>query len=239
MIAALLQARIGSTRLPGKVLKELPEGSGVSMLARIIRRLKKCETLDEIIVVTPDEIIVEIAQKEGVKSSTLKLIERDVLHEFHLPALLFNVDTIVRITGDCPCICPEMIDKIVRIHLENGKDLTCNRNDNLAYCREIDGLDVEVFDFEALEKAYNHAKKPEEREHPTLWMYDNLRTQVVECGWHIENSDEIKLSVDTQEDLDRISKIYEELGSDFTMRQLREYIEKDKKHEMSKMSILG
>jgi len=226
MIAALLQARTGSQRLPGKVLKDLPEGSGVSMLARIIRRLKKCETLDEIIVVTPDKPCAEIADQEGVISSRTMSEKRDVLAEFYLAAGAFKVDTIVRMTADCPCLCAEMVDKIVRIHLEDGRYLTCNRNDNLAYCNEIDGLDVEVLNFEALEKAYILAKEPAEREHVTKWLYDNVTPQIVECGWHFQK--DIKLSVDTQEDFDRICKIYEDLGPDFTMRQLREYLEKEK-----------
>jgi len=209
------------------VLKELPEGSGVSMLARIIRRLKKCETLDEIIVVTPDEPCAVIAWKEGVKYSRLVQDKRDVLAEFHHAAKKFSVDTIVRITGDCPCISPKIIDKIVTAHFDTPRPLTYNRNDNLAHCVEIDGLDVEVFDREALDKAFSLAEEPAEREHPTLWMYDNLKTQCVECGWYHEK--EIKLSVDTQEDFDRISRIYEELGDDFTMNELREYLEKDKR----------
>jgi len=228
MIAALLQARIGSERLPAKVLKDLPQGSGVSMLARVIRRLKKCKTFDEIIVVTPDEGCVAIAKEEGIGWSRLVQTKRDVLAEFYHAARTYTSAelTIVRITADCPAICPEMVDKIVRIHLENGRDVTCNRNDNLAYCNEIDGLDVEVFDFEALEEAYRCAKEPAEREHVTRWMYDNLNMTVVECGWHFDTPNQIKLSVDNQEDYDRLCRIYEALGPDFTMRQLREYIEK-------------
>lgn len=228
MTGCLLQARIGSVRLPGKVLKELPKESGVSMLARIIRRLKKCETLDEIIVVTPDEDVAKIADSERVKSSIRCDTERDVLREFYLAAVAFKVDTIVRITADCPCISAEMVDKIVRIHLGGDKDLTYNRNDNLSYCAEIDGLDTEVFTVEALKRAYKFAKEPAEREHPTKWMYKNLRTDLVECGWHIENPKEIKLSVDRQEDFDRICEIYEALGPNFTMRQLQTYLEKNR-----------
>lgn len=229
MIAALLQARIGSERLPQKVLRELPEGSGVSMLARVIRRLKKCETLDEIIVVTPDEPCAVIARKEGVKYSRLIQDKRDVLTEFYHAAKKFGVETIVRATADCPCICPEMVDKIVRIHQEEERDLTCNRNDNLAYCVEIDGLDIEVCNFGALERAYNKAIRECDREHVTRFLYKHYKTLVVECGWNFENSNEIKLSVDNQEDFNRICKIYEALGPDFTMRQLREFLEKDKK----------
>jgi len=227
MIAALLQARTGSQRLPNKVLKELPEGSGVSMLARIIRRLKSCQSLDDIIVVTPDEPCMVIARKEGVKCSRLIQDKRDVLAEFHHAAKNFNVDTIVRVTADCPCISWQLIDRIVSIHLEGGVDLTYNRNDNLCRCVEVDGLDTEVFSFEALDKTHSLATEDSDREHVTRWMYENLKTEMVECGWYHEK--DIKLSVDTQDDFDRISTIYEELGDDFTMKDLREYIEKDEK----------
>jgi len=205
------------------------------MLARVIRRLKKCKSFDEIIVVTPDFPVVQIADEEGVLWSLSVSPRRDVLAEFYHAARTYTCAelTIVRITGDCPAICPEMVDKIVRVHLENGRDLTCNRNDNLAYCNEIDGLDVEVFDFEALEKAYRYAKEPGEREHVTRWMYDNLKTTIVECGWHFETPNQIKLSVDTPEDYDRMCRIYEALGPDFSMNQLREYIEKEKRNEQA------
>lgn len=224
MIAALLQARIGSERLPSKVLKELPEGSGVSMLARIITRLKRCEELDEIIVVTPDEPCAVIARKEGVKYSRLIQDKRDVLAEFYHAAR--SVDTIVRITADCPCICPEMIDKLVRIHLTEKSDYTCSRNDSMIYCNEIDGLDVEVISRDGLERAYKEAVSEYDREHVTSWLYDNVKALVVECGWHFDG--EIKLSVDTQDDYNRICKIYDNLSPEFTMRQLREYLGKEK-----------
>ena len=228
MIAALLQARLGSERLPGKVLMDLPKGSGVSMLARIIRRLKKCETLDDIILVTPDTELVVVADSEGVSASFFHETERDVLKEFYLAAKLKAVDTIVRITGDCPAICPRVVDRIVESHVQFSKGLTYNRNDNIMYCREIDGIDVEVFDFELLEEAYEKATKPEDREHVTAWMYEHSKTSMVQCGWNIDNPEEIKLSVDTQEDYERLSKIYEDLGPDFTMRELQKYLEKDK-----------
>ena len=228
MIAALLQARLGSERLPGKVLMDLPKGSGVSMLARIIRRLKQCETLDDIIVVTPDNEIASVADHEGVKSSISVDPERDVLREYYFAAYAYKVDTIVRITGDCPAICPRVVDRIVEGHVQFSRGLTYNRNDNIMYCREIDGIDVEVFDFELLEEANEKAAKPEDREHVTAWMYEHSKTSMVECGWNIDNPEEIKLSVDTQEDYERMSKIYEDLGPDFTMRELQRYLEKDK-----------
>lgn len=227
MIGALLQARLGSERLPGKVLMDLPQDSGVSMLARIIRRLKKCETLQEIIVVTPDKAIADVAAAEEVAYSIHNTGKRDVLSEFHVAAG-HDVDTIVRVTADCPAICPSIVDKIVRAHLEDGKDLTYNRNDNIAYCREIDGIDVEVFSNMALDKAHVLATKPEDREHVTPYIHENFRTSMVECGWHIDNPEDIKLSVDTQEDYDRMCKIYTDLGPDFGMRELQKYFEKDK-----------
>ena len=228
MIAALLQARLGSERLPGKVLMDLPQGSGVSMLARVIRRIKKCETLDKVILVTPDKKLTLTAAEEEIDCSYYEPEKRDVLDEFYVAAETYSVDTIVRITADCPAICPSIVDKIVEWHIQEGRDLTYNRNDNIAYCREIDGIDVEVFPFSVLEKAHIMAVKPEEREHPTAWMYENTKTSMVECGWHIESPEEIKLSVDTQEDYERMCRIYEALGPDFGMHELQRYLEKDK-----------
>ncbi len=227
MICAFIQARIGSERLRKKVLKDLPQGSGVNMLQHVIRRVKQAKTLDGIVVLSPDLVCCQIASREGVQYSANDSGRRDVLEEFYHAAYMFKPDIIVRITADCPAVMPKTIDKVVDEHVQNKWDLTYNRNDNIAYCSEIDGLDVEVFNAEALQRAYCEATEPADREHVTRYLYDNA--VMVESGWHIENPNKIKLSVDTQEDYERMCDIYRELGPDFDMRDLKDYLEKEAK----------
>ncbi len=228
MIAVFIQARTGSQRLPNKVLKELPKGSGVCVLMRVVNRVRKCKNIDEIIIISPDDLIIQIAQKEGLLYSQYKSEKRDVLAEFYHAAKVYKPDTIVRITADCPCVDPKTIDRLVEEHLKSGADLTYNRNDNLTYCSEIDGLDVEIMTHKALELAHEQATLPTDREHVTSWLH-NLLTTTVECGWDCDNPKDIKLSIDTQEDYDRMCKLYEDLGTDFDTRDIIRYLEKEKK----------
>lgn len=206
------------------------------MLARIIRRLKKSTSVDEIILATCDKECVEIAQHEQISWYIGE--QDDVLARFYHAAKNCGTTIVVRITADCPCVDPATVDKLVEYYIENGWELVYNRNDNLAYCSEIDGLDVEVFSFNALEAAYNQAQDPNDREHVTRWMYNNLRSIAVESGWHIDKPEELKLSVDTKEDYERICKIYEALGPDFGTKELIKYFgKKDLQNNRTGLSI--
>lgn len=226
MIAIFIQARTGSTRLPNKSLKELPEGSGVTVLERVINRCKKCNSVDEIVVVTPDKPLVQIARKSGVLYSRYLSDRRDVLAEFYQAAMAYEADVIVRITGDCPTVDPKTIDKLVAEHVNNKWDVTYNRHDNLVCCSEIDGLDVEIFDYAVLEKAYKRAISDYDREHVTSFMYEYMSCVAVESGWHCETPEQIKLSVDTPEDYERMCKLYKALGSDFDTADVVKYLDK-------------
>jgi spore coat polysaccharide biosynthesis protein SpsF len=227
VIHAFIQARTGSQRFPNKVLKELPKGSGVNVLQRVIRRAKKAETIDKVVVLSPDKICCWIAGDEGVEFSLWSSEKRDVLGEFHHAAYIFKPEVIVRITSDCPCIDPRTIDKVVEEHIQSNWQITNNRHDNMEYCSEIDGLDIEVFDRELLNKANHEAKDPDEREHVTRWAYNNKSVNTVESGWSCKNPEEIKLSIDTPEDYERICKLYKDLGANFTTRDVIGYFEKE------------
>ena len=144
-IGAILQARTSSTRLPGKVLKELPLGSGITALGQMIRRLKKSQKIDEIIVATTeeksDDAIVQVAEKENVKYFRGSLT--DVLGRYYLAAKENRLDIVVRITGDCPCIDPQIVDLVIERHLGEKGDMTSN----VVKRSYPDGLDVEVLSF--------------------------------------------------------------------------------------------
>lgn len=216
MIAILIQTRLGSTRLPEKAL--LPLGDS-TVLGQVIRRCKK--TGLKVIVVTPDKKISDIAKEEGVDLvSRLYLNKRDVLAEYYNAAMTNGVDTIIRITGDCPCVSPKEINQMVGM-FEN-RDIICNHSDGLTGLG-VDGLDIEVFSFNALKKAYNEAVEPSDREHVCLWMYSNLRSEQIACSWEYYP----KLSIDTQEDYELVCDIYNELGNDFETIDIMNYF-KDK-----------
>lgn len=220
MIAVFIQCRLGSTRLPEKALLELPKDSGVNIIQRAIRRVKKAKRVDVVVLVTPDVKLAEIAHTENVGFSLRYSLDRNVLAEFYEAALKFKPDIIVRITGDCPCIDPDTIDRLIDIHLEEKTAITFNRHDNLTNAQEIDGLDVEIFNIEALKETYEKATDPYDLEHVTPWMYENLQpATILESGWTKPGGRPaqfpIKLSVNTQEDYEVACKVYEEFGDDF------------------------
>jgi spore coat polysaccharide biosynthesis protein SpsF len=173
-IGAIIQARISSTRLPGKILKELPYGSGIIVLEQVVNRLKKSKKLNDIIIATTtekiDDEITTIAKKEEVKF--FKGSKENVLSRYYLTAKENNLDIIVRVTSDCPCIDADITDLTIDDHINKMADYTTN-----SLVRTYPhGLDVEVFNFDALEKSYKNATKDYEKEHVT--PYINL-TQIL------------------------------------------------------------
>lgn len=208
---AIIQARTSSTRLPQKVFKELPYGSGITALEQVIRRIKKAKNIDEIIVATSieesDEGIVEIAQKEGVKSSRGSLT--DVLGRYYLAAKENSLDVVVRITGDCPCIDPDIVDLIIKKHREEMPDYTSN----VLRKTYPGGLDVEAFGFDILEKLHRSAHQGMEREHPTFYIHNHLEIFKIV---HVEAVGEfyaphIRIALDTKEDYVLLCAMFDEL----------------------------
>jgi len=168
-IGAITQARTSSTRLPRKVLKNLPYASDITALQQVIRRLKKSKKINEVIVATTineeDEVIVKLAEKEGVR--WFRGSVNNVLERHYLSAKECNLDIVVRVTSDCPCVDPEIVDLLLGQHIKVCADYTSN-----ALARTYPhGLDVEVLNFTALEKAYSEAKNDLEREHVCPYIY--------------------------------------------------------------------
>lgn len=210
-IGAILQARTSSTRLPRKVLKELPLGSGITALQQIIRRLRKSRKIGEIIVATTkeesDDAIVRVAQKEGVKYFRGSVT--DVLGRYYLAAKENNLDAVVRITGDCPCIDPEIVDLVIEKHLEGKGDFTSN----VLKRSYPDGLDAEIFSFGVLEEMYKKADQPDEREHVTAYMHKrpgNLKVINVEADQKFY-APERRITLDTPQDYALLCAIYDSL----------------------------
>lgn len=208
---AIVQARTSSTRLPGKVLMNLPYGSGITILQHVIRRLKRAKNLDDIVVATTtdksDEKIIRLAKKENVK--WFRGSEEDVLARYYFAAKENHLNIVVRVTSDCPCIDPEVVDLVLEKHLTAKADFTSN-----VIIRTFPrGLDTEVFNFDALEKAHVGAKKPSEREHVTPYIYNNpqifnlseVQAEEAFCG------PDIRITLDTEEDYTLLCAVFDYL----------------------------
>jgi spore coat polysaccharide biosynthesis protein SpsF len=211
-IGAIIQARTSSTRLPRKVLKELPYNSGIMVLEQVIKRLKKSDIIDEIIVATTtdeaDEVIVTVAENNSVKS--FRGNKNNVLERYYMAAIENDLDVIVRITSDCPCIDPQIVDLTIKKHLKKRSDYTSN-----TLIRTFpDGLDVEVFNFKTLEIAHKNAKTDIEREHVTTYIYKTAPQKFKIVNFNAPNelkSPEIRITLDTEEDYVLLCAVFDYL----------------------------
>jgi len=171
MIGAIIQARMGSSRLPGKVLKKI--GNSV-LLDFQIGRLREAKTIDSIIVATTtersDDDIALFCKKRGIKY--FRGPEDDVLSRYYECAKAYNIKTVVRLTADCPLIDPNVIDMVVDLYLTSDVDYASNTVPPETSLWP-DGSDVEVFSFGALEKAYFESTSKQEREHVTFFFWKN------------------------------------------------------------------
>jgi spore coat polysaccharide biosynthesis protein SpsF len=223
-IAAIIQARVGSTRLPGKVLMDL---SGETVLARVIGRLRGSKLIDEALVATTDrptdDAIVAECRKISVPVS--RGDQDDVLDRYFRAAQLAKADVIVRITSDCPLIDPEITDKTIAAFLAARPDYASNSLVR-TYPR---GLDTEVVSFGALARAWQAARRPYEREHVTPYIYehpDDFKLLSVSGEADYSNN---RWTVDTPEDLKFVRAVYSRLGSDgmFSWRAVLELLERE------------
>ncbi len=207
-IIVIIQARMGSTRLSEKVMKTL---CGKTVLAHDIERVKQSKNIDDIVIATTinsnDDIIVEEALKCGVK--VFRGSEEDVLSRYYFAAKENNTDIIIRITSDCPLIDPIILDEIIKFYLNNDYEVVTNASSDLSQRTYPRGLDIEIFSFNILEQAYNNAKEKYQREHVTPYIYEN--SNKIYYFKNPINYSKYRWTLDTEEDLKLISKIYEYL----------------------------
>ena len=209
---AIVQARVSSTRLPAKVLKELPYGGGITVLQQVIRRLKRAKKVDDIVVATTtakeDEKIVKLCEKENIK--WFRGSTNDVLGRFYLAAEENRLDVIVRITSDCPCIDPEVVDLVIEKHITDKADFTSN----ILVRTFLHGLDTEVLNFDTLEKAHLQAKQNSEREHVCPYIYKSnpqmFKISSVEASTSLCAPD-IRITLDTEEDYALLCLVFDYL----------------------------
>lgn len=208
-VVAIIQARMGSTRLPGKVLKLI---LGKPMLERMIERVKLAKFIDQIVVATStkpqDDPICHLADK--VNLHYFRGSEVDVLDRFYQAAKKFSADIIVRLTGDCPLIDPKIIDQVVSMRKSYGADYASNRSINKAV---PSGMDAEAFIFKALQAAHHQATSSFDREHVTPFIYYHPRQfkLVAVSGSKKKQKQQWHLSVDEPKDLKLVRSIYSRL----------------------------
>lgn len=209
-IIAVIQARLTSTRLPKKIMLDL---HGKPLLCHVVERVKQAKLIDSIVLAIPDsssndDLGLFVKQYDW---NVFRGSENDVLSRYYHAATQFKADVIVRITSDCPLIDPKIIDETIKQHIRDGNDYTAVGVEG-GFPR---GLDVEVFNFISLKIAYSSAVERSEREHVTLFIYQNpklFRICFVEANGILKRPD-IRLTVDTEEDLLLIREIYSALNN--------------------------
>ena len=204
----LIQARLSSKRLPGKILFKLGD-SRYSALSLMCERLKILQDEFDIAFITSDK---ECDQAISFASSihNFKCYQgshKDVLKRYYDCATFLNSKTIIRLTSDCPLIDPIEIKRVFKIHQKNNNDYTTNTFEGSSL---VDGFDVEVFSYSALSRAFNEAKLPSHREHVTFFFTEdnNFKIQYVDPNLRFPYT---RLTLDTPEDFKAISKLVEKI----------------------------
>ncbi len=222
---AIIQARMSSSRLPGKSLVDI---AGHPMLEWVIRRVRYSKLINLVMVATTtepsDDPIEEICKKLQVQ--VFRGSMHDVLDRYYLAARKMKADIVVRITSDCPLIDSELIDKTIEALVATGSDFACNRLPPPMKRTYPIGLDVEVVRFEALERAWKEASQKNEREHVMPYLYEIPgRFKVVKVDHDVDYGS-LRWTVDTQEDLDLVRKIFVLLGGrdDFSWLEVLEIV---------------
>ncbi len=206
MTGIVLQARTGSTRLPGKVLREI---CGKPMLVHILDRLKTARSAGLLAVATTvrerDDAVEAVALAEGV--ACFRGDENDVLDRYYRAARLYRLEHVVRATADNPFVDPEEIDRLVALHLAERADYTH------AFGELPVGVGAEVFSFAALSRSWEEGTLPNHREHVNEYIQENPgRFRIVRLSVPPEKrSPALRLTVDTPEDFARSAAIYEAL----------------------------
>jgi spore coat polysaccharide biosynthesis protein SpsF len=211
-VVAVVQARMGSTRLPGKVLHDI---SGEPMLARVVSRLARAETVNEVVIATTvepaDRAVAALCAARGWPQT--RGSEADVLDRYYQAATAHKADVVVRVTADCPMIDPAVVDEVVRGLLRLWPDI--DYVSNVVPTRSFPhGLDVEAFTAAALDLAWREDVNPAWREHVTPYMYrrpDLFRTH---CVVHAADHRAVRWTVDTPDDFVRVAAIYRHFGHD-------------------------
>lgn len=224
-IIAIIQARMGSSRLPGKVMKDI---CGQPMLGWVVQRASKAQKIDEVIVAATtddDDLVIETyCQKNRI--ACFRGSSTDVLDRFYQAACLFQADVIVRITADCPFIDPGLIDETVNAFLNSKVDFAANRLPPPFKRTYPIGLDVEVVSSAALQRAWKETSQMYEREHVTPFFYEKAgRFNTLALDYN-QDLGSLRWTVDTPQDLEFIRQVANKLKCriDFSWKDVLEVL---------------
>lgn len=225
-IIAIIQARMGSTRLPGKVLQDI---LGQPMLMRSVIRARHSHHINEVVVATTtepgDDAIEVFCRRQGFP--VYRGSQSDLLDRYYQAALLFQADVIVRLTADCPLVDPQVIDHTIDEFNRSGVDFACNRLPPPLGRTYPIGLDAEVCTFAGLERAWKEAKEPFEREHVMPYFYDQPgRFKILRVDYPVDYGS-LRWTVDTAEDLEVVRRIFAHFGgrNDFSWLEVLAFFE--------------
>ena len=246
-VVAIIQGRMSSSRLPGKILADI---ASQPMLTRVYTRTSRAKTLDEIIFATTtdasDDLVAEYCDFSGIPFTRGSLF--DVLDRYYQTALQAKADVVVRITADCPVIDPELIDNVVKTVVSeqwrvDGAlfDFAANRLPPPWSRTYPIGLDTEVCTFAALERAWKDAREPQHREHAMPYFYEGvqlttvnrqLQTGLSPRGFniallhHTTDFGDYRWTVDTPEDLEFMLQVYSSFDGrdDFTWKEVLDLV---------------
>ncbi len=226
-VVAVIQARMGSTRLPGKTLIDV---AGKPMLRHVVERLSRAERIDEVVVATSthpnDKVILALCEQLSIRGVAGS--EEDVLERYAQAAQAAQADVVARVTADCPLIDPELSDQVVERYTHEEADYAAN-------CITTPlprGFETEVFSAKRLAEVAAIAEKPYEREHVTPYFYrhpERFRLAFLDTEAEFAHAD-LRLVVDTPEDLELIRAIFARLGQEsnsFSIRDVMSLLDRE------------
>ena len=231
MATTIIQSRMGSTRLPGKVLLPLADKF---VLEHVVSRVSRATKVDTVVVATSseqqDDIIAKLAP--GFGAEVYRGSESDVLGRMFKAATKHESETVVRITADCPLLDPSVIDASVETLQRTGADYTSN----IQHRTFPRGLDVEAFGFESFERVHNEATKPHHREHVTPYYHENtdefelvdVTSDDVYSDDHLRNRTDLRLTLDEAADYELLRRLYDEIPhKETSTKRVIEYIDEN------------
>jgi len=240
---AIIQARMGSSRLPGKVLLDI---AGKPMLRRVIERVQCAKMLDELVVATTldpsDDPLAAFCTERGYACH--RGSQFDVLDRYYQAAVNLQAEIVVRITADCPVIDPDLINNALEVYMESGVDFIANRLPPPFGRTYPIGLDIEICSFNALSRAWKEATQAYQREHVMPYLYEDVHLQVISptqsCGTsgrgfkvlllnHVPDRGSSRWTVDTPADLEFIREVYAHFGGreDFSWLEILDLVQKN------------
>lgn len=224
-VVVITQARMESTRLPGKVLMDL---AGAPLLKRVVDRLRRAGRVDRVVVAMPDTAANDVLDEacRAMEVDTYRGDLEDVLARYAGAARAYGADVVVRVTSDCPFCDPELIDEVVESLLAD--DVIDYASNNLRRTYPL-GFDAEALRVQALFRAEDEATLPHEREHVTPYLYQHpalFRLANLEAPPELHRPD-YRLTVDESDDLALARAVFERLGPDFSAREVVALLDSD------------